>query len=269
MLIWLIMLFFAILVCNAWAHRKGWGKSAFADAPVRENSLELWAPFLLFGTWILAAAIFKWVITAVSGVGDTEIPFLGYISVAASSIVTIFLALNLAAIFFTDGWKGMGIDFLTARRDIKRAASVLVQIWPVITVVMMAVAYLVPRLTDGKIEMPKHPLLDYLGSGWSIVLIFFLAVVIAPLLEELVFRGFVQTKLGDNLQTRWGAIIMTSVFFAMVHGGGLWMHWPGLFIFSLAVGYVYEKSGSLLQPLFMHSLFNCVNLVFSLIFIAD
>ncbi len=262
------MLFFAILIGIAWGLRNNWGRNAFDGAPVRENSLELWVPFLLFGVWVLAGTMFRWVITHAAGVGDAEVPVVGYVSVAASSLITAFLGLNLAAIFFTDGLKGFGLDFKTAKCDLKRAVAALIQIWPFITVAMLTSAYLVPRLTDGRVQMPKHPLLDFAdtaGTPWVIVLIFFLAVVIAPLLEELLFRGFVQTKLSENLQSRWGAIVLTSIFFAIVHGGTLWMHWPALFMFSLALGYVYEKSGSLLQPLFLHSLFNFANLVLSLI----
>jgi membrane protease YdiL (CAAX protease family) len=36
-------------------------------------------------------------------------------------------------------------------------------------------------------------------------------------------------------------------------------HGPSLFVLALGLGYTYEKSGSLLRPIFMHALFNGIN----------
>jgi len=37
-------------------------------------------------------------------------------------------------------------------------------------------------------------------------------------------------------------------------------HWPSLFILALGLGYAYERSGSLLRSIFMHALFNAINI---------
>jgi len=57
----------------------------------------------------------------------------------------------------------------------------------------------------------------------------------------------------------WPAILLTSVLFATVHGNVT--HWPALFVLSLGLGYAYEKSGSLLRPLFMHAMFNGISIL--------
>ena len=89
------------------------------------------------------------------------------------------------------------------------------------------------------------------------IMIVFLAVVIGPLLEEMLFRGFVQTAMRSFFNIRnsaWPAIAASSVFFAIMHEDR--GHWPALFVLGVCLGYSYEKSGSLFRPIFIHIFFN-------------
>ena len=52
--------------------------------------------------------------------------------------------------------------------------------------------------------------------------------------------------------------MITSLLFASIHEDV--SHWPSLFVLALGLGYVYEKSGSLLRSIFMHALFNGINI---------
>lgn len=84
------------------------------------------------------------------------------------------------------------------------------------------------------------------------------AVVIAPLAEETIFRGFLY-GVTKRFTDRWFAAIFTSLIFACVHrhvGSAV----P---LFTLAMGFAiaYEVTGCLLVPIAMHSLFNLLNLV--------
>ena len=86
------------------------------------------------------------------------------------------------------------------------------------------------------------------------ILLAFVAVVVAPLIEETIFRGLFQTTLRSYLGRPWVAIIVTSVLFTAVHEN--LTHWPALFVLALGMGYSYEKTGSLWRPIFMHAIFN-------------
>jgi membrane protease YdiL (CAAX protease family) len=89
------------------------------------------------------------------------------------------------------------------------------------------------------------------------ILLGLIAVVTAPLTEELLFRGFLYgvVKKGTD---RWFAAAFTAAIFAMVHGhvGSA----PPLFILGLGLAIAYELTGCLLVPIFMHAMFNAVNI---------
>jgi membrane protease YdiL (CAAX protease family) len=111
--------------------------------------------------------------------------------------------------------------------------------------------------------MQQHMALENLVSTnqWPLRLSIVLsAVVIAPLVEEMLFRGFIQSLFRSVLNRPWVAIFCASTFFSVSHANA--EHWPALFVLSLGIGYAYEKSGSLWRPIFMHVLFNGI-MVFS------
>lgn len=88
-----------------------------------------------------------------------------------------------------------------------------------------------------------------------------MAVVVAPVAEETIFRGYLNGVL-RHYGGRWCGIVVSSMLFAAVHG-----HIPslgGLFVLAMALSLVYERTGSLWAPIFMHSTFNSVTVVAAL-----
>ena len=87
----------------------------------------------------------------------------------------------------------------------------------------------------------------------------FLAIaVLAPVVEELLFRGFLQNALTRHMPF-WAAIILSSFGFALVHGQPYAI--PGLMSLSLAFGYIYHRTGSLRTNIILHMANNALALV--------
>ena len=84
------------------------------------------------------------------------------------------------------------------------------------------------------------------------------AVVLAPVAEEFIFRGvlFPFVKQLGWPKLAWFGV---SFLFALIHGS-MAIFIP-LFVLALALTWLYEKTGSLLAPIVVHSLFNAANLV--------
>lgn len=90
-----------------------------------------------------------------------------------------------------------------------------------------------------------------------------LAVIGAPLLEEIVFRGITLPLLAKRIGFG-AAVVVSSALFAVVHFH--FASFAALFVLAIGLSMAYAFSGSLLTPVVMHALFNGVNL--GLMFLA-
>jgi len=82
------------------------------------------------------------------------------------------------------------------------------------------------------------------------------AVVVAPIFEELLFRGFAYPALKERVGTV-GALLLVSALFALMHA-----HVASaapLFALGLALVFAYEYTGSIVAPMALHALFNATN----------
>ncbi len=92
------------------------------------------------------------------------------------------------------------------------------------------------------------------------------AVVLAPILEEGLYRGFVQQALRRAGLGPWAAVLLTSAVFTLMHVGSVPEGARAASLTSLAVlsccfGWLAERTGSLVAPVAAHVAFNLGNLV--------
>jgi membrane protease YdiL (CAAX protease family) len=87
---------------------------------------------------------------------------------------------------------------------------------------------------------------------------FFLSVtIVAPIVEELTFRGLGFTLLAPY--GVWVAIVGTGVLFGLAHG--LLVALPVLTIFGLLLGWLRARTESVYPGMVLHGLFNGIALV--------
>lgn len=79
--------------------------------------------------------------------------------------------------------------------------------------------------------------------------------VLAPALEEVVFRGFLLASLTKWLPTP-GAVVFSSVLFAGAHFAP--RDFPQLVTLGMVLGFSYSRTRNLLTPMVIHSLWNSV-----------
>jgi len=95
--------------------------------------------------------------------------------------------------------------------------------------------------------------LTLLQPAWLAVL---LLVVLAPLSEELLFRGFIFGGLAPSVVGPIGAIVLSSAIFAVIHVQYSWLIMTQIFIYGCVFGVVRWRSGSLWPPMIAHGLIN-------------
>lgn len=79
--------------------------------------------------------------------------------------------------------------------------------------------------------------------------------VVAPIGEEIFFRGFVYQGLKSHMPV-WAAAIVSSAFFGAVHFN--LVHFMALFVLGLALVWIFERTGSLTAPIVAHGVNNAV-----------
>jgi membrane protease YdiL (CAAX protease family) len=99
-------------------------------------------------------------------------------------------------------------------------------------------------------------------EGGELFVAAFLAIVVAPFLEEVLFRGFLQPLLVQNLSDV-GGIVVTSLLFATLHGRAAFLP---IFVLSLVIGGVMLRTQRLAAAWLVHALNNSLSL--AVIFLA-
>ena len=85
--------------------------------------------------------------------------------------------------------------------------------------------------------------------------------VLAPIGEEIVFRGFAIPGLASRLGATT-AILITSAVFALIHLPGVGVGiLPVTFILGLAFAFVYHKTQSLILAIAVHALHNAITII--------
>jgi uncharacterized protein len=85
-----------------------------------------------------------------------------------------------------------------------------------------------------------------------------LVIGLAPISEELFFRGFLFGGLRAKLSF-WPAALISGLFFGSIHLlGGSWEIIVPLAAFGVLLAWLYERTGSLGPPILMHALQNAI-----------
>jgi membrane protease YdiL (CAAX protease family) len=176
----------------------------------------------------------------------------------------LLLTVVLGRIFFPKHFP----RYLRERRldtgeSLRILADVYFRYLPVVMLIMLGWTFLLGLAADsGWIDPPEPQLLVTafaFADDWLARLTFFiLAVVVAPIAEELFFRGivyrFFKEKIGLSL-----AMLLSAVLFAMVHNS---LHaFAGLVVLGILLAHLYERTGDIRVPIFFHAAFNLTSLI--------
>lgn len=88
-------------------------------------------------------------------------------------------------------------------------------------------------------------------SFTDFIFIFGGIAIIAPIAEELLFRGFLQTSLEYQNQNILRAVLITSLAFSLLHMNTFWV--VQIYIFGMVLSYYSWRSQSVLPGIFIHT----------------
>jgi len=115
--------------------------------------------------------------------------------------------------------------------------------------------------------LPYFPVPDFLqqmdetlfdGGLLANIILMTAAVIVAPFVEEFIFRGLLQQSLFYHYGSLIPAMIVPTVIFALFHVGYL-LYFPAmleLLTLGLLLSWLMAKTGNILIPILTHGLFN-------------
>jgi membrane protease YdiL (CAAX protease family)/uncharacterized RDD family membrane protein YckC len=134
------------------------------------------------------------------------------------------------------------------------------------TLLVLFVYYVLAGLfAEFVLDPEQDDIADELGLGDDNLLIAVVAValiaVLAPIAEEMFFRGFVFSGLRSRM-TLWPAAVISGLVFGLVHAPtGITTVIP-LAVLGVALAWLYDRTGSLWPPILAHAINNGIALAY-------
>jgi uncharacterized protein len=144
----------------------------------------------------------------------------------------------------------------------------------VVNTMLGALVQLVARVLGVELPEPKPGIREAAADPETLPWVLLSAVVVAPLAEELFFRGMLYQALRRHAGT-WAAILVSAVLFAAAHvlAEPTWQGGALVFALILPLGaflaWLFERHGTLAVPIAAHAAFNAITLVLLLAVAGD
>lgn len=222
-------------------------------APGPPRGFEWWTPFVALLAAYGIAIVFVAILAGATGNTDGDLP--PGITLVATFVQDALLVGAMVGFALLTGVRVTPATFGLRRVPPRRALLAAGAAFVVFYVFLVAWAQLQPDAKDD--------LLDDLGakdSTSALLAVAVLVCIVAPIVEELFFRGFLFPALGRVMH--WvPAALLAGAIFGGIHAGGT----PAIFLVPLAVlGFVlcvlYRRTGSLLPGMGVHAFNNALTL---------
>jgi len=224
---------------------------------------------IVLPVWVIASFILVQVVVSLLFILADNLGLLGGINPAILSTVTgaVVYTLTLLMVIglpmlvknYRTTKKDVGLEKLPTWIDLLLApAGFLVYIFLSAILILLATQF----FTFFDADQVQDTGFNQLGQGYEYLLAFVTLVIIAPVAEEILFRGYLFGKLMKHMPI-WVAILITSALFGLAHGA--WNVGIDVFALSIVLCLLRLTSKSLWPAILLHMMKN--GLAFYLLFI--
>ncbi|OLS21540.1 MAG: hypothetical protein HeimC3_35240 [Candidatus Heimdallarchaeota archaeon LC_3] len=161
------------------------------------------------------------------------------------------------------------------KRDSQFSLSIIINFIIVLTLLIYIsetiFVYIIDFLKDTfSITNPTiSPYTDYFASDSTIFLFTILAIIIAPIVEEVLFRGYLQHAFDKSEIPDWSQYFLQAFLFAFAHflpdlvENSSWdfilIHMLSTGLFAITATWLRKKFGSVTYPILLHALSNSIS----------
>jgi hypothetical protein len=219
----------------------------------------LWLPvWVLIGFFIASSIVVEvasvWLQLGLLSAQATTSALFNTVILALVYLLTTVIVIGAPKVFRKSktSLKDLGLDRQPTLMDILIVPAGYV-VYIVLSMILINVA--MSFLPGFDPEQVQEVGFQHLSQGYEIVLAFLTLVVIAPVAEEVLMRGYLYGKL-RKIVPIVVAIIITSVLFAFLHGQ--WNVAVDVFALSLVLTSLREVTGSIWSAILLHMMKNGV-----------
>ena len=159
------------------------------------------------------------------------------------------------------GWRELGFKWVDTKRTITYGGLGALGALVVSIGIMLLIALLIYLLGGSNPLTAEAEQVETMAGG-QLLLSIAVVVILAPIFEELFFRGLFYPPLRRSLGPTL-AIIINGIIFGALHMRYLSI--ISLILVGMILAYVYEKTESLYAPILTHALYNGLVVVISLL----
>ena len=99
-------------------------------------------------------------------------------------------------------------------------------------------------------------------STMGYIFLFLAVVIMAPIGEEMVFRGFLQKFLEQHWKDITRAVLVSSLLFAMIHFNPFWT--IQIYLLGVILGFLSWKTNSIIPSIILHSMNNGIAFILTI-----
>ncbi|MBD3246768.1 MAG: CPBP family intramembrane metalloprotease [Candidatus Omnitrophica bacterium] len=255
-----LVVYFGVFFAGLWnlgvcAHRKLRGLSLFDfRARVRRLPVSAVGASQIF-FFVAAFLVILQIVTLVL------VLWLEMVSMTLAVILNFALQVGVVAVLL----RSLSGEFLNVKEGARHTKMVLRLFTASLPLLLFAVilnAFLVRLLPIEPSMNPAVQMVLALPEGPLLLLFIIQGVILAPLAEELFFRVFA-FKLLRRRWAFWPAAALLSSVFAVIHRASV--NILPLFVLSMVLCYLYEKTQSAFPPILFHAVFNGFNFIMVLL----
>lgn len=248
------------------------------DGPKKAVSQRHWWLAIALPMWVLASFLFAQllVVAIITGLRGIGVVFTGVNTSVLETIAAAIIYLVCFGVIVSAPWmlrrlrttrQDVGLTRLPSWTDLGLAPVAFIVYLILSGVVMYVVAQLVTGFNASEAQEVGF---QDLNHTYEYVLAFITLVIIAPVAEEAIFRGYLYGKLRKTVPV-WVAVGITSLLFGLLH-----MKWDGgflsganvgldVFVLSIVMCSLREVTGGIWAGIALHMMKN--GLAFYLLFI--
>lgn len=226
--------------------------------PPSEPEVPVWVPFAAMFVVLFLVTMFSAALYGVISATDPSIDDTDDLPIGVTQALTFFQDL----IFVFAGWIAVKVSRHVAPREyfgLRRPTSVREAVkWSFIAYAIFWAAAIVLAGIFG--DPPDQPLVEDLKEEDALGTLLIWAVLIcllAPIVEEFFFRGFMFTVFQRRLGLWWG-VALSSAIFGLGHVGGDPIQLAALAAFGVGLCLLYWHTKSIIPCMALHALNNSI-----------